>query len=368
MADVKVIIDDVKVTGATGMMILDAAELAGITIPTLCHIRGLHPMGGCRICVVEVEGSSRLVGSCHTPIAEGMVIKTKSPKVLQTRKTLVGLMLAGHIGPCVSDTRIGQCELNSIASGLEVGPPRFQARRDRTYPVENTSKYLARDMTKCIRCGRCVMACAEIAKKDVYGTAYRGFNAKIVVDCDVAIDKEVCKDCGICAEYCPTSALTIPGVDVQKKAVRGEKVEPRLCDGTARNDKLLAALEDGQREFGYLSEKFITQTAKSFNMTVSDVYGVASFYSFLSFKPKGRNVIRVCGNTPCSMNESRMIVNAIRKELGIEPGQTTADGRFSLELTNCIGACDEAPAMLVNDDIHGGLTPDRLSGVLKNYS
>src|SRR5271157_2198589 len=107
MADVNVIIDDVKVTGEAGMTILDAAELAGVTIPTLCHIRGLHPMGGCRICVVEVEGSSRLVGSCHTPIAAGMVIKTRSPKVLRTRKTLIELMLASHTGFCVSDTRVG---------------------------------------------------------------------------------------------------------------------------------------------------------------------------------------------------------------------------------------------------------------------
>ena len=152
-------------------------------------------------------------------------------------------------------------------------------------------------MSKCILCGRCVMACAEIAKKDVFGTAYRGFNSKVVVDCDAVIDKEVCKDCGICAEYCPTSALTVPGVAVQKKAVRGEKVEPGLAR-SPRHDKLLSMLEGAQREFGYVPEKFITETAASFNMTVSDVYGVASFYSFLSFQPRGRNVIRVCGNTP----------------------------------------------------------------------
>ena len=176
-------------------------------------------------------------------------------------------MLAGHTGPCVGDTRVGQCELNSIASGLEVGPPRFQARRARTYPVENTSKYLNRDMSKCILCGRCVMACAEIAKKDVFGTAYRGFNAKIVVDCKTAIDKEVCKNCGICAEYCPTSALTIPGVAVQKKAVRGEKVEAPATPETARKGKLLSMLEDAQREYGYVPEKFIADTAAALNMT-----------------------------------------------------------------------------------------------------
>ncbi|MGD0659159.1 MAG: NADH-quinone oxidoreductase subunit NuoE [Syntrophorhabdales bacterium] len=368
MTDVELTIDDVKVIGKEGMMILDAAELAGVNIPTLCHIRGLHPIGGCRICVVEVEGSSRLVGSCHTPIAEGMVVKTRSPKVLQTRKTLVELMLAGHTGPCVSDTRIGQCELNSIASGLEVGPPRFQARRARTYPVENVSPYLTRDMTKCILCGRCVIACAEIAKKDVFGTGYRGFSSKIVVDCDVVIDKEVCKNCGICAEYCPTSALTIPGVAVQKKAVRAEAVTGRSAAEQSRHDRLLSMLEKAQGEFGYVPEKFIAETAASLAMTISDVYGVASFYSFLSLQPRGRNIIRVCGNVPCQMKGAHTVVESLRKELGIAPGETTPDGRFSLELTNCIGACDEAPAVLVNDDIHGGLTPEKLSRVLKDYA
>lgn len=367
MADVTVIIDDVKVTGKTGMMILDAAELAGVTIPTLCHIRGLQPLGGCRICVVEVEGSSRLVGSCHTPIADGMVIKTKSRKVLQTRKTLVELMLASHTGPCVADTRIGQCELNSIAAGLEVGPPRFQARRARTYPVENKSPYLTRDMSKCILCGRCVMACAEIAKKDVFGTGFRGFRSKIVVDCDAVIDKEVCKDCGICAQYCPTSALTIPGIAVQKKAVRGQAVEARTREVSARHEKLLSMLEDAQREFGCVPEKVIVETAASLDMTVSDVYGVASFYSFLSLQPRGRNIIRVCGNVPCRMKGARLIVEGIRRELGIGPGETTGDGRFSLELTNCIGACDGAPAMLVNDDMHGNLSADKLSSILTEY-
>ncbi len=154
---------------------------------------------------------------------------------------------------------------------------------------------------------------------------------------------------------------------MQKKAVRGEKVEPRYPSSAPRHDELLSMLEDAQREFGCLTEEFITKTAASLDMTVSDVYGVASFYSFLSLEPRGRNIIRVCGNVPCYMKGANMIVEGLRRELGIEPGQTTPDGRFSLELTNCIGACDEAPAMLVNDDIHGGLTPEKLSSVLKEY-
>jgi len=210
MADINVEIDGEKVSGPSGMTILEAANEAGINIPTLCHRPDLTPDGNCRICVVEVEGAPRLVASCHTPISEGMVIQTRSPKVLATRKTVVELLLAGHTGPCVTDECAKDCELHYLAAELEVGPPRFQVKERRSYPVETISPYVQRDMGRCILCRRCVRACAEIAKKNIFSMAYRGFRSKVVVDCDVALDKEECRDCGICIDYCPTSALTKP--------------------------------------------------------------------------------------------------------------------------------------------------------------
>jgi NADH-quinone oxidoreductase subunit E len=308
-----------------------------------------------------------LVGACHTPVVNGMVVKTGSPKVQRARKMVVELMLAGHTGPCVSDERIGQCGLNRIAAEVEAGPPRFQVRRARSYPVEETSAYITRDLSRCILCGRCVKACAEIVGQDVYSTGYRGFASKIVVDCDVVLAKEVCKDCGVCAEYCPTSALTIPGIPVQKKRGQDQAAEARPVSGQERRDKLFAMLKGAQEEFGHIPETFMAKTAKSLNMPLSEVYGVASFYAFLSRKPQGRNIIRVCGNTPCYLKGADMIVEGIQKEIGIGPGQTTPDGKFTLEMTNCIGACDAAPAMLVNDDIHGELTPEKIREVLKQY-
>ena len=210
MADINVVIDDEKVSGPEAMTILEAASEAGINIPTLCHSPDLTPDGNCRICVVEVEGTPRLVASCHTPITEGMVIQTRSPKVLAARKTVVELLLAGHTGPCVTDECAKDCELHNLAAELEVGPPRFQVKERRSYPVETLSPYVQRDMGRCILCRRCVRACAEIAKKNVFSMAYRGFRSKVVVDCDVPLDKEECRDCGICIDYCPTSALTKP--------------------------------------------------------------------------------------------------------------------------------------------------------------
>jgi NADH:ubiquinone oxidoreductase subunit E len=103
------------------------------------------------------------------------------------------------------------------------------------------------------------------------------------------------------------------------------------------------------------------------DLSTSEVYGVSTFYSFLSTKPLGKNVIRICKSVPCYLQGSRMIVQSIENEIGIKPGEATRDKKFSLELTNCIGACDQAPAMMVNQSLHGNLTPKKISRILKQY-
>ena len=136
--------------------------------------------------------------------------------------------------------------------------------------------------------------------------------------------------------------------------------------GKGRED-LLVLLEEAQSKSGYLSEDIIAGLAESVAMSLSDVYGVATFYSFLSTKPLGRNVVRICQSLPCYLKDSRMIIESVADELGIKPGETTPDGKFSFALTNCIGACDEAPAMLINNDMHGNLTPEKIVKILKSY-
>ncbi|MBI2857580.1 MAG: NADH-quinone oxidoreductase subunit NuoE [Chloroflexi bacterium] len=135
----------------------------------------------------------------------------------------------------------------------------------------------------------------------------------------------------------------------------------------SRDENVLIQLKKVQSRLGHVPEESIIEIAQSLDMPISEVYGVATFYSFLSTRPLGRNVIWVCQSLPCYLKHSGMIIAAITRETGIKPGETTADGRFSLRLTNCIGACDQAPAMLVNHDLHGNLTPDRISQVLDSY-
>ena len=209
MAEVRVTINGTQVSGSEGMTVLELARENGIDIPTLCYIPELPPTGACRVCVVEVEGSRTLVGSCHTPITEGMVIYTNSPKVLETRKVIVELLLASHCGSCWMCEKANICELRKVAADLEVGAPRFQVRK-RYYPIEDVSPYIQRDLSKCILCRRCVRACSEIAKQNILGIAYRGFNSKVVVDFDQPLDKDVCRDCDACISVCPTGALSRP--------------------------------------------------------------------------------------------------------------------------------------------------------------
>ena len=217
MGNLNVNIDGKKIRVREGSSILEAATANGITIPTLCHIKGQVPSGVCRVCVVEVEGSRTMMGACHTPVTDGMVIHSQSPKVLAVRKVIVELLLTAHTGDCVNDTNAENCALHNLAADYEVGAPRFNVKAPRFYPAEETNPYVKRNMSKCILCRKCVKVCSELAGKDVLSIGYRGFRSKVVTGYDGALTAEVCRDCGICVEHCPTGALSA-GPKLQAKA------------------------------------------------------------------------------------------------------------------------------------------------------
>lgn len=178
-----VTIDGNQVSGHKGMTILGIAQENGIDIPTLCYIPELPPTGACRVCVVEVECSRMLVGFCHTPISQGMVIYTHSPKVLETRKIRIELLLSSHCGSCFLCEKTNVCEMRKVAADLEVRLPRFEVRK-RYYPIEDVSPYIQRDLSKCILYRRCVNVCSEIAKGLLNGP-YGGSVAGKYIDPDI---------------------------------------------------------------------------------------------------------------------------------------------------------------------------------------
>jgi NADH:ubiquinone oxidoreductase subunit E len=127
---------------------------------------------------------------------------------------------------------------------------------------------------------------------------------------------------------------------------------------------LLAKLKEAQHQHGHVSKEFMAETARSLQIPISEVYGVTTFYSFLSTRPLGKYVIRICKSIPCYLKHSEMIIDSVSHLIGIRPGESTPDGKFSFELTNCIGACDMAPAMLLNREVHGHLTVEKIAEII----
>lgn len=217
MGNVRLSLNGQDVTANEGMTILQVAQENGIDIPTLCYLKDFSPVGACRMCVVEVEGSRTLVGSCHTPATEGMVIQTHSPKVMEVRRVLVELTMASHPDSCIVCEAANCCELRMRATDLEVGMPRFRTRMH-FYHLEDENPNIVRDMSKCILCRRCVAACATLEGKRLFSLAYRGFNSKVIYGLDESISgEESCKDCNTCISLCPTGALRLPTMFGQAK-------------------------------------------------------------------------------------------------------------------------------------------------------
>jgi NADH:ubiquinone oxidoreductase subunit E len=130
--------------------------------------------------------------------------------------------------------------------------------------------------------------------------------------------------------------------------------------------RLLESLKQVQQDQGWLPRQAMEDLAREMDLSLGQVYGVATFYSFLSPAPLGRHVIRVCHSLPCLLGEADLVLQTLEEKWSLLPGDTTDDGRFSLALTSCIGACDQAPAMLVDNQVYGNLTPNRIDEILRS--
>lgn len=203
---VQMTINDRSVSVARGATILDAAREAGVRIPTLCHLPQLTPTGACRICVVEVGETGRLVPACAYPAEEGLRIYNRTGAVRRARKTIIELLLANHRQDCLYCVKNRQCELQALAAEYGVREHRYEGAI-RRYHQDISSPALERDPEKCILCGRCVRVCEEIQNVGAIDFTRRGFDTMVLPAFNRDLGEAPCTYCGQCVLECPTAAL-----------------------------------------------------------------------------------------------------------------------------------------------------------------
>ncbi len=207
MTKLNVTINGLPVEAEAGMTILEAAELAGIDIPTFCHDPQLVGAGACRICIVEVENARNLPASCVTPIWDGMVINTESDRAVQARKANLSLLLANHPLDCLTCEKSGACSLQDYCYKYGVSETDYVGE-GKDYAVEDSNPFYERDMNKCILCGKCARVCHEINGAGAIDYAFRGFTSTISPAFGEPVENSPCVFCGMCTDICPVGALT----------------------------------------------------------------------------------------------------------------------------------------------------------------
>ncbi len=207
MENITIKINGIEVSAPAGSTILEAARLAHIDIPTLCYLKEINEIGACRMCVVEVKGARSLVASCVYPINPGMEVWTNTPKVMESRKKTLELLLSNHRKECLSCVRSGNCELRQLCFELGVEDENFYVGEQTPSMLDTSAAHMVRDNSKCILCRRCVAACENVQGIGVIGPNARGFASYIGTAFDMDLAATSCVSCGQCIAVCPTGAL-----------------------------------------------------------------------------------------------------------------------------------------------------------------
>ncbi|MBR0485997.1 MAG: iron hydrogenase small subunit [Oscillospiraceae bacterium] len=211
MADINVKINGIAVTVPKGTTVLEAAHKAGIDIPTFCYMKEINEIGACRICMVEInEGRGfRMVAACVYPLAfDGTEILTNSPKVMDSRRKTLELILSTHDKKCLSCVRSGNCELQSLCNEMGIDQEDAYEGEKHVYEIDNSAVHMYRDNNKCILCRRCVAVCEKWQGVGVIGANERGFKTFIGSAFEMGLGETSCVSCGQCIAVCPVGALS----------------------------------------------------------------------------------------------------------------------------------------------------------------
>ena len=207
MAIVNLKINNRDVQAEAGMTVLQAAQAAGIHIPTLCYLKDINKSGACRVCLVEVKRARTLLSACTTPVSEGMEVFTNSERAIRGRRTSVELILSNHNRECLSCKRNQNCELQRLTEELGIRENRFEGEKTAaTY--EDFSYGIVRDTSKCVLCERCVETCKKVQGLGILGLENRGFKTIVAPVYNLSFADVNCMQCGQCVINCPVGALT----------------------------------------------------------------------------------------------------------------------------------------------------------------
>jgi bidirectional [NiFe] hydrogenase diaphorase subunit len=213
-------IDGQDISSRDDQTIIDVAQEHGIRIPRLCYVSGLSSYGGCRLCLVEVEGTSKLLPACTTNPAEGMQVRTESPRLREYRRMILELLFAERNHVCSVCVSNGHCSLQSLAQTLEIDHIRFPYIYP-DLPVDASHHRFVLDQNRCILCTRCVRVCAEVEGAHTWDVMNRGSECMVITDLAQSWgESESCTSCGKCVQLCPTGALSEKGHSVAEMSKR----------------------------------------------------------------------------------------------------------------------------------------------------
>lgn len=216
MSVVTLTVNSELVSAQEGQTLLAVLKEQGIEIPTLCHLEGLTERGGCRLCLVEVEGNNKLLPACVTPVQEGLVVTTHSERLVKYRHMILELLFAERNHVCAVCVMNGNCELQANAAGIGMDHVRYEYLNP-NLPVDASHDRFVLDHNRCILCTRCVRVCDEIEGAHVWDVMGRGVNSRVIVDLNQPWGSSVsCTSCGKCVQVCPTGALVARGTTVSE--------------------------------------------------------------------------------------------------------------------------------------------------------